>query len=186
MARLGAAVTYLLAVVVGAALLVWPVRAWQRRAAGRRLDRCVTDALAEVTDLILVTISAGGSIADAVRLVAQRGPVVLQPVFIEALVRAEAGHTLARSITEVGHQLGSAYRPLMAALVATERDGAPIAALVLRLGDEARAARRRMVERRARTLPVRLLLPLACCSLPAVFIGAVLPLALVSLGRIRL
>jgi hypothetical protein len=52
--------------------------------------------------------------------------------------------------------------------------------LLTRLGAEARSARRIQAEIRARRLPVQLLFPLVVCSLPALLVGAVLPLLLLS------
>jgi hypothetical protein len=73
---------------------------------------------------------------------------------------------------------------MVAALTATIRDGAPTSSLLLRLGDEARAVRRRQNERRARSVPVQMLFPLVCCSLPAVIVGTVLPLVLIGVDRL--
>ncbi len=177
---------WILALVLGGGGLTLSYSGWAKRRSAASVARSVEATLPDVTDLMVVVLGAGGTIANAVRVVAERGPPSAGLAFEAVLARCAAGHTMAFSLAGVSEDLGSAYRPLMAALIATERDGAPVASLVLRLGDEARAARGRQAERRARSLPVQLLFPLVCCSLPAVFVGAVLPLILMSLGRLRL
>lgn len=155
----------------------------RQRTHRRRIE--LQSALPDVVDLVLVILSAGGTIAEAVRLVAEQGPLAARSAFANGVGLSAAGVPLARALSAISESTSSAYRPIIAALVSSERDGAPIADLLLRLGDEARAARRQLAERRARTLPVQLVVPLVCCSLPAVLAGAVVPLALVALGRIR-
>jgi hypothetical protein len=56
-----------------------------------------------------------------------------------------------------------------------ERDGAPIADLLARLADDARAVVRRRSEAHARRVPVRLLFPLVFLVLPAFGLLTVVP-----------
>lgn len=159
--------------------------AGRRRALARR-ESALAAAVPEVTDLVVAVLGAGGTVAQAVRLVSERGPAIVRPTFGDVLGRLTAGRTILASLTDIMPSLGPSFRSVGAALVSAERDGAPIAELLVRLGEEGRAGRRRLAERRARSLPVQLLFPLVCCSLPAVIIGSVLPLALMALGRIDL
>lgn len=173
-------------VVLGVAGVVaggfWP--RWRQRLGTARRRAGLEAVLPEVIDLVAVVLGAGGTISHAVEVLADDGPVAVRSDFRAVLDELDAGEPLARRLSVAADRLGSGYRPLLAALIATERDGAPVAGLVLRLGDEARAARRRRGDRRARTLAVQVLFPLVCCSLPAVLVGAVIPLALVTLGSI--
>lgn len=172
-------------------VLVLLVAGGATRFAGRcsvlaRRESALVAAVPEVTDLLVAVLGAGGTVAQAVRLVSERGPAIVRSPFADVLDQLAAGRTLLSSLTDILPSLGPNFRPITAALVSAERDGAPIADLLMRLGEEGRSGRRRMAERRARTLPVQLLFPLVCCSLPAVIIGAVVPLALMALGRIDL
>ncbi len=162
----------------------WTERAIWGGARRRSRSEQQVSALASVTDLVAVAVGSGGGAADALRIVAARGPKsVREPVQL-LLGRWRAGVGLTRVLADLPEALGEPYRPLSAALVSAERDGAPVAAVLARLGDEARQARRQLAEIRARRLSVQLLLPLVCCSLPGVVVGGVVPLVLVSVRRL--
>lgn len=161
--------------------LLWPQWSARRRAALRQ--RALDDALGEVAELLLVVLGAGVGVAEGVVWLAERGPVVVRPVFASVLERLDRGERLVVALSGVVDDAGPTYRPLVSALTAAVRDGIPLSALLLRLGDEARVSRRRSQDRTVRALPVRMLFPLVCCSLPAVVMGAVVPLMLVGLGR---
>ncbi len=156
----------------------------QRRLDGRR--QALADEVADVADLVLVVLGAGGTVAHAIEILADRGPPASADVFAAVRIRAAQGEPLATAIAAEGRDLGNDHAPLVAALVAAERDGVPLGSLMLRLGEEGRRSRRVRQERIARTLPVRVLLPLIVCSLPAVVVVAIVPLVLVALGRLDL
>lgn len=157
----------------------WSAR---RRARTRRAE--IDDALPEVADLLLVVLGAGASVSQSVSWLVERGPIATQPAFEAVVERTENGQSLVFAMSGLVDDLGPAYWPMVTALTAAVRDGAPTSMLLLRLGDEARSARRRSNDRAARALPVQMLFPLVCCSLPAVLVGAVLPLVLVAFGRL--
>ena len=80
--------------------------------------------------------------------------------------------------------LGPAVRPLAAALVAAERDGAAIGDRLERLALDARLGHRRRAEEAARRLPVQLLFPLVGCVLPAFGLLTVVPLLAASMPHL--
>jgi len=173
-------VVVLAAAVAGAA--VWPRWSARRRSRARR--SAIDDALSEVADLLLVVLGAGASVSQSIEWLADRGPEATRSAFARVTERTENGRSLVSALSELVDDLSPAYWPLVTALIAAVRDGSPTSALLLRLGDEGRAARRRSNERAARALPVQMLFPLVCCSLPAVLVGAVAPLVLVAVGRL--
>lgn len=177
----------MLDVVVLAVLVVGGATGWRRWTAKRRVrerQQAVDDAVAEVADLLLVVLGAGAGVRQSVGCLAERGPEVVRPAFVATVERTERGQPLVWALAGLADDLGPGYWPLVSALTAAVRDGSPTSGLLLRLGDEARAGRRRSQERMARALPVQMLFPLVCCSLPAVLVGAVVPLVLVGLGRL--
>lgn len=172
----------LLAALVGALAVA---TRWLRRRRSARLEREAIDAaLPDVAELAALILGAGAGVTDTVQWLADRGPLPTRPTFAAAIGRTGAGVTLANALPAVVDQLGPDYRPLVSALISAVRDGVPTASLLLRLGDEARTARRQQQEQRARSLAVHSLFPLVFCSLPALLITTVVPLALVARGRL--
>jgi hypothetical protein len=92
---------------------------------------------------------------------------------------------LVTALQQYGDELGRSGHELVAILIASERDGAPLARGLERAADAVRRAQRRDLERRARRLPVTLLVPLVCCVLPAFVVLTVVPLLAGSLGDLR-
>lgn len=164
--------------------------------AGRVLGWCQTRrrrrsgddlaGLAETVDLLALAAGAGMTVPDAVASVARRGrgPVA------EALARAAAdmglGRRCADALEVIPDDLGDDVRPLVAALLASERHGAPLAATLQQLAAEVRADRRRRAEARARQVPVKLLFPLVCCALPAFALLTLAPLIAGTFRSLRL
>lgn len=152
------------------------------RSAERRREAERAAELPEVLELVAVALRAGATVPVAAILVARRGPAAAAAAFDAALARVDAGVPFVEALDALPTVLGEAYRPLSAALVAAERDGAPLVAMVTRLAGDAHDARRRLAEARSRQVPVRLLLPLVCCTLPAVVVVTIVPLVAVSGG----
>ena len=94
----------------------------------------------------------------------------------EVCVDVGNGRRLAEALDELPRRAGEPVRPLVAALVASERYGAPLSAGLERLADEVRRDRRRKAEEAARRIPVKLLFPLVGCTLPAFALLTVAPL----------
>ncbi len=161
------------------AVVGWVALRRRRLASAERADAERADSVVEVADLLGVVVGAGGSVAEALALVADRGPESIRPAFLAVLADAEHGLGLVSSLQRA--ELPSSFRPLLAGLVSAERDGAPLGVVVARLADSARAARAARVRARVQRLPVLLLAPLTLCFLPAVLIGAVVPVVLAHL-----
>lgn len=152
----------------------WPaVR--MRRDERRRLAALAAD-LPDVVDLFVLVVGAGLTVSLAVANVGRRaaGPLgaELRTVGDEVAV----GRRLADALDDVPSRAGEPVRPLVAALVASERYGAPLSAGLERLADEVRRDRRRKAEEAARRIPVKLLFPLVGCTLPAFALLTVAPL----------
>ena len=168
-----------------------PGRHLRRRAPGwcqKTLRRSTSSlaGLAETIDLLALVASAGMTVPDAVASVARRGhgPVA------EALARVAAeialGRRCADALEALPDALGDDVRPLVTALLASERHGAPLAAGLQQLAAEVRADRRRRAEANARRVPVKLLFPLVCCALPAFALLTLAPLIAGTFRSLRL
>lgn len=160
-----------------AVFAVWAVPIVRARARARRREAQVLDEVPEVVDLFRLAIGAGLNVRLAIHAVARHGRGLIVDEFERAERRIERGDRVADVLASlaVDGELGDAVRPLVDALVATERYGAPIGASLERAADDARLRRRRRHEELARKIPVRLLFPLVCCTLPALGLLTVVP-----------
>lgn len=152
---------------------------WQRRRRAEDLKRARREAVPETLDLVSIAVGSGLTVHRALQLVADIGPAPVQMTFGTVLARSSSGQPLARALPGLSDDLGEAYHPLVMALIASVRDGAPLGQLLMRLGDNSRLSRRRRAEERARRLPVVMMFPLALCSMPAVLVGTIVPLVVV-------
>jgi tight adherence protein C len=169
-----------------AALLGWSapvVRAG--RAERRRLDALAAD-LPDVVDLLVLAVGAGLTVGLALTEVARRGSGPLAAEVRRVVDDAGRGRRLADALDDLPAHAGEAVRPLVGALVASERYGAPLVAGLERLADEVRRDRRRRAEEAARKVPVKLLFPLVTCTLPAFGLLTVAPLVASAVRSLRI
>lgn len=167
-------------VVLGAAA---PPVLERRRARARRRTDAVT-ALPDTIDLLAIAARAGLPAPGAVAGVAERAPPPWGPALASAAARAARGERFADALTEldgVGDDLG---HPLRSLLRAAAEEGADLVAGLDRLAIDARDLRRRRAEEGARRVPVRLLLPLVVCSLPAFALLTIVPIVAGALGAL--
>ena len=158
---------------------------------GRRRARSMADAalwreLPEAAELLAIAVGAGCNPLGAVEAAALRldGPVGM--ALAAAVRRVRTGERLDDALGEVATLLGDPARPLLDALRAGERYGTPLVPGLRRCGVELRAARRRRAEEAARRVPVRLLLPLCGCVLPAFVLLTFVPLLAGGVGSLDL
>lgn len=190
--RAGAAVLAALAVLALApplaplaAIAVWAVAAARdrrRRAAARR---ALVAELAEVVPLLQLAVGGGLTVRASLAAVV---PWLVGPLGAElrqALSASSAG-TVADELDTLAERTLAPARPLLAALSAADRYGAPLQAPLQQLALDARLAARRLAEEEARQVPVRLLFPLVAGVLPAFVLLTVVPLLASSLGGVQL
>jgi len=176
-AALAIATAPMLAAAAPVAALVgwcWPTvraRGFERR----RLAALAAD-LPDVVDLFVLAVGAGLTVPLAVTTVSRRAAGPLGAELRQVCVDVGNGRRLAEALDELPRRGGEPVRPLVAALVASERYGAPLSAGLERLADEVRRDRRRKAEEAARRIPVKLLFPLVGCTLPAFALLTVAPL----------
>jgi tight adherence protein C len=156
-----------------------------RRAERRRLAALAAD-LPDVVDLLVLAVGAGLTVHLAVAKVAERGTGPLAVELGRVVEEARLGRRLADALEDLPSRAGEAVRPLVGALVASERYGVPLVAGLERLADEVRRDRRRRAEEAARKVPVKLLFPLVTCTLPAFGLLTVAPLIASAVRSLRL
>lgn len=172
------------ALAVGGA--VWALPALGERRQRRRCREELLRHLPEVCDLFVLAIGAGLTVPLAVAAVARRSPGPLAPALARAVEEAGLGHRLADALDDIPVRVGDEARPLIGALVHSDRYGAPLLDGLVRLSAELRNDRRRRAEEAARRVPVKLLFPLVFCTLPAFALLTVAPLLAGALRALRL
>lgn len=182
-ATVTAAVALPLAPLAGAA--VWAAPAIRARRARRDRAEAVIGDLPDAVDLFLLAAGAGLTVPLAVEAVARRGHGPVAAALVDALAEVRLGRRLADALDGVPARLGEPVRPLVTALQASERYGAPLTDRLERLATEVRADRRRRAEEAARRVPVKLLFPLVLCVLPAFALLTVAPLIAGALSSLR-
>jgi tight adherence protein C len=181
--QVGAAVLAGLAVLAlfplaspAAALAAWAFPRLQAQRRERRRLAAAASGLPEVVDLLALAVSAGLTVPLALAAVAKRATGPLAAELGRACQEVALGRRLGDALDDVPARAGEAVRPLTAALLASERYGAPLAAALDRLADEVRRDRRRRADEAVRRIPVKLLFPLVTCTLPAFALLTVAPL----------
>ena len=149
---------------------------WRRRRERRAAEAGLIAEVPDLVDLFRVAAGAGLTVHHAIEAVrgVSVGPVALALGTVRR--RVAYGERLSDALPELAGALGEPTRPLVAALVSAERDGAPFRDPLERAATIARDVRRRRAEETARRVPVQLLFPLVACVLPAFALLTVVPL----------
>jgi tight adherence protein C len=166
--------------------VVWSLPALGTRRRHRRERAALLRHLPEVTDLFVLAVGAGLTVPLAVAAVSRRAPGPFAAELARVVEEVGFGRRLGDALSDVPERLGEEARPLLAALIASDRYGAPLLDGLVRLSAELRSDRRRRAEEAARRVPVKLLFPLVFCTLPAFALLTVAPLLAGALRALRL
>jgi tight adherence protein C len=154
----------------------WTWEVLRRRRADADRAAAVIDEVPDVVDLLRLATGSGLALPLAVPVVARHGSGPVRAALQAASAAAGGGRPLAEALVECLGPVGSGPARLGHALAGHLRYGSPLDPALARLGIEVRAERRRHAEVLARKVPVRLLLPLVVCVLPAFGLLTVVPL----------
>lgn len=164
----------------------WWAPGARARARARGRQRTIAAAVPDAVDLLVLAVDAGMTVPLAVTAVAAHLDGSLGDEFRAVVAEVRLGRRTADAIDALAARAGEAVRPVATALAAAERYGAPLAGPLDRLATEARRRRRQEAEELARRLPVKLLFPLVCCTLPAFGLLTVAPLLAGAFRALRL
>jgi tight adherence protein C len=162
----------------------WGLPRWRRRRDAARFRWEVVAGLPEAADLLALAVGGGLTVPLALSTAARWSTGPVGAALREADRRVALGARTVDVLEALPARLGDPVRPLAAALLASERYGAPLAESLDRVAREARLERRRGAEERARRVPVLLLFPLVLCVLPAFALLTVVPLLVGSLPHL--
>jgi Flp pilus assembly protein TadB len=157
--------------------------AWRARRRARHDDAVLAGELPVTLDLLGVAVEAGCTPYVAVDLARQWAPPAMAVRLGEAREACALGASFGDALDAVGAR-APRLRPLVDALLASDRLGAPVGPALGLLADEQRAELRRRAESHARRVPVRLLFPLVFVVLPAFGLLTVIPTLLAGFSRL--
>ena len=150
----------------------------------RRIDRAVA-VLPDAIELLVLAIRSGLTPTAAIETVATQVPEPLTTTFAELSHRLHRGQRLADALDVFSERLGPVAAGFADALATADRYGLPIGPVLDRLATDVRTDRRRLAERHARTLPVKLSFPLVVCTLPSFVLLAIVPAVMGALSTLR-
>lgn len=174
------AVSPMLGVLVGVA--GWHTPRLLAGRGARRSHRELDDELFLAVQLCMLSVHTGATVPQAVTAVSAHLPGRLGAALGRAVDQHRTGMLFDDALESVQAELGEPVAPLIGVLRAAHVDGDPVEPALVRLGDRLRSERRRTNEAEVRSLSVRLLIPLVCCSLPGFVLIAVVPLAIDAIG----
>jgi tight adherence protein C len=145
----------------------------------------IEQAMPELLDLVVITLQAGLPASMVFTSIRLHVPRVITPAVDDVVSRCQRGERFVDSLGSLIEHLGTCSLGLVAAITTAERSGLPLAPTVDRLAEDARAHRRRAAEIEARRLPVRLSIPLVCCTLPSFVCIAIGPVLVGALSSLR-
>ncbi|MDN5892991.1 MAG: type II secretion system F family protein [Nocardioides sp.] len=165
-----------------AAVAVWVTIGRLEPVGVRREREQVRRDLPHVVQMLGVALASGSSLSEAIRQVALALPgpatVTLRGAEGRLSVGVPAGEVWAALSRQPGFErVGRAFGR-------AESSGAPIADVMLHLGEELARSARAEVEDRARTVGVRAALPLGLCLLPAFLVVGIVPVVASSLSSL--
>jgi tight adherence protein C len=181
--RIGAAIIAATVVVplfppaaIPAAVLGWIAPSMRAARAEKRRLAAIAADLPDTVDLLVLGVGAGLTVHLALVAVGRRASGPLAAELRRVTEEVALGRRLGDALDDVPTRAGEAVRPLVTALTAADRYGAPLGTSLERLAGEVRRDRRRQAEEAARRVPVKLLFPLVTCTLPAFALLTVAPL----------
>ncbi len=183
-------------IIVAAAIVLGPLPAlvgtgvgelWRRSrpiVRARRRRRCVEAEIPEMIELLVLTVRAGMTLHQTIRLLACSAPPTVRPGFGAVVHRLDRGASLADALGALPDTLGRSALPLVDALGPADRYGLPLGPALEQLAGEAQRVRRQLDEAAARRLPVQMSFPLVTCTLPAFVLLALAPALLAAMSSL--
>ena len=143
---------------------------------GRRRAERVEIELAEMIDLLVVTLEAGLGFAAALQRSAERVRGPLGDEMRLALHEHNLGLSVEQALQNMLERVNApAVRAFVRAVTQGESLGVSIGQVMRELAGDLRKRRRQIIEERAQKAPIKMLFPLAFLILPAIFIVVLFP-----------
>lgn len=151
----------------------------------RRRRRAAHAALPDTIEVVVIGVRAGLTPSAAFSMAVEQAPDALRAGLEPVVHRMHRGFRLADALDAIPAWLGDPAAYFTDALVTADRYGLPLGPMLDQLGADVRAARSRLAQEQARTLPVKLAFPLVACTLPSFVLLAIVPAVLGALSTLR-
>ncbi len=172
-----------------AAVLLIILSWWYPTARQSRIDQIAADDLSEqlilTIDLCAVAFASGATVGQALDAVGANVNGELGMALRRAVQMHHRGATLDDALDDLEEALGDQVNALTGLLRGAHHDGAPIVAALDRLNDRLRVEQRSLLDKRLRSMAVKLVLPLVGCTLPGFVLLGVAPMAMNALGNLK-
>ena len=137
----------------------------ETRAAG------IQRSLADVLDLLVISVEAGLGFEQAVDRVIENVPGDLSDEFARVLGETSAGATRADALRGLQERVDlPEIRSFVLAMIQADRFGVSIGRVLRSQADEMRIKRRQLAQEKAQKAPVKMLIPMVFCIFPALFV----------------
>lgn len=150
-----------------------------------RVQRRAVAQLPDLTDLIIVGVRSGLSLTAAFVQGVDQLQEPLRGLLAATEHQLARGERLADALAGLTERLGPDAATFADTTANADRYGLPLEPVLERLAADSREGRRRIADRYARTLPVRLSFPLVLCTLPSFVLCAIAPALLGALSDLR-
>ena len=141
-------------------------------------------AMPQFIDTLVALLTAGHSPPHALRASAEWAGVPMSAVLVHANQQLVRGVRYTDVLEQLRTTFGAPSYAVVDALLASDRDGLPLAPVLDRLATEAHLQRRRQSEQALRQLPIKMLFPLVCCTLPSFMLLGVVPMLAASVAAL--
>lgn len=149
------------------------------RSMGERRNELVIRELPDATDMMTVCVEAGLGFDAALSRVARTMPGPVAEEFARVLQEMQFGLSRAESLRAMNARTDvSQLRNFATALVQASELGISVGDVLREQARELRIKRRQRAEEKAQKLPVKILMPLIICLMPALFVVALGPAGL--------
>jgi tight adherence protein C len=144
--------------------------AWLRRR-GEERDAAIRTDLADMLDLLALTVEAGVGLEGAMQAVSERMTSPVAGELQRALREMELGLSRRDALENLRRRSGVPELSAFAqAMIHADALGMPISKVLKAQAEELRGKRRQWARERAGKLPVKILLPLVFCIFPAILV----------------
>lgn len=164
-------------VLIALALVLGP-EAWLEQSVVAR-QGAIRRRLPDVLDLLTISVEAGLGFEQALARTVAAVPGPLSDEFSRALGELRAGATRADAfMAVVARTEVPELRTFILALLQAEEFGISVGSILRAQADDMRVRRRQYAEERAHKAPIKMLVPMAFCIMPAMFVVVIGPAAI--------